>query len=293
MIVKKTGKEKVFDVANLIFLSLFSMAMIYPILYVVSRSIMTDADRSLHPFSIIPTELDFQGYAFILSQGSLLLNGFKITLFRTIVGTALSLLIECMFAYAISKREYPLSTPLTMMIAFTMWFSGGLIPTFLLLKTFGFLNSIWVLVIPKLLSVWNILLLRNFFAQIPNELDESAKMDGANQMQILFRIILPLSTAALATIGLFHIVYHWNEWFTGVVYISDKDKLPAMVILRQILSEANATDLYIGGTGGDLRPPTIAVQMASIVVVTFPIIVAYPFFQRFFTKGMLVGAVKG
>jgi putative aldouronate transport system permease protein len=292
MVLKRSFGEKFFDAANLAFMAVLCSAMMYPLLYVISRSVMTDAQRALHPFSIIPTEFDFHGYAFILSSGSLLISGFKVTLFRTIVGTALSLLIECMFAYAISKKEYPLAVPLTMMIAFTMWFSGGLIPSFLLLKSLGFLNSIWVYVIPKLMVVWNILLLRNFFAQIPGELDESAKMDGASEVQILFLIIIPLSTAALSTIGLFHIVYHWNEWFSGIIYVTDKDKLPAMVILRQILDQANAMEMYQGGVD-TVRPPTIAVQMASIVVVTFPIIAVYPFFQKYFTKGMLVGAIKG
>ncbi|MCI3920742.1 carbohydrate ABC transporter permease [Paenibacillus sp. TRM 82003] len=293
MVLKPTRGEKIFDAFNVVFLILLCALMLYPMLYVLSHSLMSDTERATHPFTILPTELNFEGYVFILSQGSVLLNAFLVTFFRTIAGTMLSLLVECMFAYAISRRGYPLAVPLTMMIAFTMWFQGGLIPTFLLLKSLGFVNSIWVFIIPKLMNVWYILLLRNFFAQIPNELNESARMDGANEVGILFRIILPLSTAVLATIALFHIVYHWNEWFTGIIYVTDQYKQPAMVILRQILSQANAANMYAEDLGGDYTPPTVTIQMATIVVVSFPIIVAYPFFQKYFTKGIMVGAIKG
>ncbi|WP_028558792.1 carbohydrate ABC transporter permease [Paenibacillus pinihumi] len=293
MYFRATKGEKVFDVFNTLFMLLISASMLYPILFVVSHSLMTDTERALHPFTIIPTELNFSGYEFILAKGSLLLSSFQITFFRLSVGTLLSLIVECMFAYAISKRVYPLAVPLTMMIAFTMWFQGGLIPSFLVMKSLGFLDSIWVFVIPKLMNVWYILLLRNFFAQIPAEIEESAKIDGSNEMGILWRIILPLSTPVLATIALFHVVYHWNEWFMGIIYISDQTLQPAMVILRQILSQANAANMYAEDMGGSFVPPTSMIQMATIVVVSFPIIAAYPFFQKYFTKGLMVGAVKG
>jgi len=293
MYFKATKGEKAFDIFNVLLMLLISASMLYPILFVVSHSLMTDTERALHPFTIIPTELNFSGYQFILAKGSLLLNSFQITLFRLSVGTVLSLIVECMFAYAISKKSYPLAVPLTMIIAFTMWFQGGLIPTFLVLKSLGFLDSIWVFVIPKLMNVWYILLLRNFFAQIPDEIEESAKIDGANEFGILWRIILPLSTPVLATIALFHVVYHWNEWFTGIIYMSDQTLQPAMVILRQILSQANAANMYAEDLGGSFVPPTSMIQMATIVVVSFPIIAAYPFFQKYFAKGLMVGAVKG
>jgi len=293
MEIKKSKGEKVFDFINANVLILLCITMIYPFLYVISRSLMTDAERIARPFALIPLDVSLEGYAYILSSNFILPNSFKITLFRTILGTIISLTLESMFAYAISKKYYPLRNPLTLMIAFTMWFGGGLIPNFILIKSLGFMNSIWVYIIPKAMSVWNIFLLRNFFAQIPDSIEESAKIDGANEVSILFRLILPLSKAALSTIALFHIVGHWNEWFTGILYVTDKFKQPAMVILRQIMTSADAMSMNIEGAGSSYTPPAFAVQMATIVVVAFPIIVTYPFFQKYFAKGMLVGSIKG
>ena len=293
MAAKKTRGEKVFDIFNTGFLILICTTMVYPFLYVVSRSFMTDVDRSAHPFSLIPHEWTLEGYAFIFSSNSIILNSFKITLFRTIVGTVFSLILECMFAYAISKKRYPLRNVLTIMIAFTMWFSGGLIPSYLLVRSLGFMDSLLVFIIPNAIGVWNVLILRNFFSQIPDSIEESAMIDGANEAVILFKLILPLSTAALATIGLFHVVGHWNEWFTGILYIRDPKKQPAMVILRQIIASANAMNLNLEGEGSDYRPPSYIVRMAMISTIAFPIIVSYPFFQKYFAKGLLVGSIKG
>jgi putative aldouronate transport system permease protein len=245
MRIKKTRGEIAFDAANVMFLLLLCAANLYPFLYVISRSVMTDAERALRPFAIVPNIIDWSGYKFILSSHSLLISGYKITLFRTIIGTFLSLLIESMFAYAISKKSYPLRIPLTMMISFTLWFDGGLIPSFLLNKSLGLLNSIWVYIVPRLMSAWYILIMRNFFAQIPDSLEESAKIDGASDISVYFRIILPLSGAVLATIGLFHAVNHWNEWFSAIVYINDKKKWPVQVVLRQILNAARQVDILV------------------------------------------------
>lgn len=292
MLIKKTKNEIIFDIFNKILLVIFCAAMIYPILYVISRSFMTDLDRSIRPLSLIPHQWTFEGYTFLFSAGSLLLNSYKITFFRTIVGTVISIVLECMFAYVISKKNYPLRNFLTMMVAFTMWFGGGLIPSFLLNKYLGFINSIWVYVIPGAMSVWYILILRNFFSQIPESIEESGKIDGANEAVILFKLILPLSTAVIATISLFHIVGHWNDWFTGILYVNDRNKQPAMVILRQVLYMSTARELRSTTVGGKL-PPTEPVKMATIVVVALPIVVAYPFFQKHFVKGMLIGSIKG
>ena len=292
MVMRKTLGERIFDIFNLFFLFFLCFIMTYPILFVVGHSLMSDAERAVSPLTVIPKIIDISGYRYIFGRGSLLLNGYKITLLRTVLGSILSLLVESMMAYVLAKQSYPLRKPVTMMIVFTMWFSGGLIPSFLLMKSLGFFNSIWVFIIQRLASAWNILILRNFFAQIPESLEEAAKIDGANEFTILFRVILPLSLPALATIGLFNVVYHWNEWFSGIIYITDTHKMPVMVILRRIIAEANQTNILDTSTG-DYAPPTESIQMATIVMVAFPIIVAYPFFQKYFTKGMLVGGVKG
>lgn len=293
MVVRRTRGEKVFDLIAAGVLILVCLSMLFPIFYVLSRSFMTDADRAMNPLAIFPHEWTLEGYKYIFSTNSLIFNSFKITLFRAIAGTMFSLLLESMFAYVISKKKYPLRNILTIMIAITMWFSGGLIPSFLLIRSLGFMDSLLVFIIPGAISVWNVLILRNFFSQIPDSIEESGMIDGANEAVVLFRLILPLSKAALATIALFHVVSNWNEWFTGILYITDQKKQPAMVILRQIISTANVSNLDMFGEGSVSRPPTYIIRMAMITVITFPIIVAYPFFQKYFTKGMMIGSIKG
>ncbi len=290
---RKSPGEVSFDVVNIILLILLCVLTIYPFLYVISRSFMTEADRSLRPFSIIPRSFTPEGYQFIFASGSLLYSGYAVTLFRTVVGTLLSVVAEAMFAYALSKRQYPARKFLTFLIALTMWFEAGIIPNFLVIRALGLYNSIWVYVIAPLASAWYIFIIRTFFAQIPDSLEESARIDGANDFRILARIIVPLSMPVLATVALFHAVYHWNEWFMGIIYVTDKLRLPVQVLLWQIFNQANTEASRIIEREKIYVPPALTVQMAMIVITTFPIIVAYPFFQKYFVKGMLIGSIKG
>lgn len=289
---KRTKDDLLFNAVNGIILLTICAITLYPLLYVVGRSVMTDAERSLRPLALFPRTLDWQAYKYILGNGSLIYNGYKITLFRTIVGSSCGLLVEAMFAYAISRKNYPFRKALTIMIAFTLWFQSGLIPNFLLIKSLGLMNTTWVYLFPRLMTAWNILLLRNFFAQVPPELEESARLDGANDVSVFFRIILPLSMPVLATVGLFHAVYHWNEWFTAVLYVSDNTKWPVQVILRQILATATQSEVLEDSMVA-IAPPAVSVQMAMVVIVTLPILAVYPFIQKHFTKGMMVGSIKG
>ncbi len=254
---------------------------------------MTEGERVVRPYALIPREgINLEGYTYILGAGSKVLTAFSVTFFRVIVGTILSVLAEAMFAYALSKKYYPLRGPLTVMIAITMWFGGGLIPTFLVVRAVGLYNSIWVYVIAPLMGAWGIIVMRTFFSQLPESLEESAKLDGANDITILFRIVFPLSTAVLATMALFSVVYHWNEWFMGIIYVSDPKKLPVMVILYQILRQA-ARSIRDETWAAEKVPPSVSIRMALIVVTAFPVVVAYPFFQKYFVKGMLIGSIKG
>lgn len=289
---KRTKEDLPFIIVNGIILLTICIITLYPLLYVVGRSVMTDAERALRPLALFPRTLDWEAYKYILGNGSLIYNGYKITLYRTIVGSGFGLLVEAMFAYAISRKNYPYRKALTIMIAFTLWFQSGLIPNFLLIKSLGLMNTTWVYLFPRLMTAWNILLLRNFFAQVPAELEESARLDGANDVQIFFRIILPLSMPVLATVGLFHAVYHWNEWFTAVLYVHDKAKWPVQVILRQILATATQNDVLEDSMVA-VAPPAVSVQMAMVVIVTIPILAVYPFVQKHFTKGVMVGSIKG
>jgi putative aldouronate transport system permease protein len=290
---RKSGGEVAFDVANAALLVLLCALTLYPFLYVVSRSVMSESDRALRPFALVPREISTEGYDFIFAKGSLLYRGYLITFFRTIVGTILSVVTEAMFAYALSRRYYPVRRFLTVLIAVTMWFEAGLVPNFLVIRAVGLYNSVWVFVLPALASAWYIFIMRTFFAQIPDSLEESARMDGAQEFTILARIVAPLSKPVLATVGLFHVVYHWNEWFSGVVYVTDKAKVPVQVLLWQLLNQANSAATRMVDQDYVYVPPAITVQMAMIVITTFPIVVAYPFFQKYFVKGMLVGSIKG
>jgi putative aldouronate transport system permease protein len=180
-------------------------------------------------------------------------------------------------------------------VAITLWFGAGLIPRFLVVRMVGLYNSIWVYVIAPLMGAWGIIIMRTFFSQLPDSLEESARLDGANDFTILFRIIFPLSTPVLATMALFSVVYHWNEWFSGIIYVADPNKVPVMVLLWQTLQTA-ATQIRNqsrGATQDYYVPPTITIKMSLIVITSFPIVVAYPFFQKYFIKGMLIGSIKG
>jgi len=289
----RTFGSAVFDVLNILLMLLLVFVTLYPFLFVVSRSVMSQAERVARPYALIPTQgIEFDGYTYILGAGSKVLTGYSITLFRVIVGTVLSVLCEAMFAYALSKKYYPLRGALTVMVAITMWFGGGMIPTFLIVRAVGLYNTIWVYVLAPLMGAWSIIIMRTFFSQLPDSLEESAKLDGANDVTILFRIVFPISTAVLATMALFSVVYHWNEWFMGIIYVSDPKKLPVMVILYQILRQAARS--IRDETWSEYKvPPSITIRMALIVVTCFPVVVAYPFFQKYFVKGMLIGSIKG
>jgi putative aldouronate transport system permease protein len=291
--VKRTKSEISFDVVNIVFMLFLCVIMLYPFLYVVSRSVMPDAERALRPLALIPKSFDWDGYEYIFSSGSMVISGYKVSVKRVIIGTAMSLFFESMMAYTLSKKYYPFRTAITVLIAFTMWFNAGLIPFYLTVKTLGLTNRFMSLVIPRLMSVWYIIIMRNFFAQIPDSLEESARIDGANDLTVLFRVVLPLSTPVLATVALFHIVTYWNEWFHAMLFISDRKKQPVMIILRQILAQANQASLNENIRDNFDAPPTLLIQMATTVVVAFPIIIAYPLFQKYFVKGMLIGSIKG
>ncbi|MDL2318755.1 carbohydrate ABC transporter permease [Eubacteriales bacterium OttesenSCG-928-A19] len=293
VVIKQTRGERVFDFFNVIFMVLVCALFIYPLLYVLSRSVMSDAERVARPLALIPHAFDWAGYKMVLSSNSNLLNSYWVTIRRTVIGTLVNLLLTSMLAYVISRKRYSLRTPLTFMLAFTMWFDGGLIPTYLLNQSLGMVNNFWVYILPAAISPWNCFILRNFFASLPDSLEESAHIDGASESVILFRIVLPLSKAALATVGLFYAVWHWNSWFDSMLYMTNNKLWSLQYILRQIIASANTSDLVAATTDASINPPTEMVRMACTVVATVPILCVYPFLQKYFVKGMLVGSVKG
>lgn len=285
--------EKVFNVVNTIVMVLVCVVMLYPVLMVVGRSLMSDIERATHPLRLFPTKLDWSGYKFILSPNSNIGRGYLVTIARTVIGTCLSLVVSSLLAYPLSKKEYPGRKVITALIVFTMWFSGGMIPNFLLIKSLGLMNSFWVFILPMTVSAYNMIILRNFFMQISESLEEAAKLDGAGDFTIYSRVYLPLSTAAMATIALFYAIAHWNSWFDALLYINDQKLWPMQYILRQLISSTNVSDIASAAAVSDKTPAAETVKMATIVVSTVPILCVYPFLQRYFVKGVLVGSVKG
>ncbi len=288
-----TKGERTFYMLNGIGMIIICLIFLYPLLYVLSRSVMTDAERIARPLAMIPRSLDFSGYKLIFAKNSNLPITYLTTIKRAIIGTACNLLFTAMFAYVLSKKKYPLRIQLTAMLALVMWFDGGLIPTYLLYRSYGLVNSFWAYVLPWLISPWYCIIMRNFFMNIPDELEESAFIDGANDFQIFYRIYLPLSKASLATIALFYAVWHWNQWFDSMLYMTERSKWTLQYVLRQIISSANMSDLMAETTDVSAKPPSEIIRMASTVATTLPILCVYPFIQKYFVKGVLVGSVKG
>lgn len=222
-----------------------------------------------------------------------ILNGFRNTLFYVLVGTSVSMLLSVMASFLLARKGYMLKKLFTVLILFTMYFSGGLIPYYLIVKDLGLLDSMWAIILPSALSTYNCIVLRTAFDALPASLEESARIDGANDLRILFQIYLPLCVPTLAVIGLFYAVGRWNAWFDAVVFLRSRSLYPLQLVLRELLITSNAD--YMAEMGNSIEMTAISelVKYATIVVATVPILVIYPFLQKYFVKGMMIGAVKG
>lgn len=288
--INLTVGEKIWQTVVYFILIILALLCLLPFLYVVAVSVTPESEVLRRGIVIIPESFTFIAYKEVfISHG--IGQAYKITLFRTIVGTALNVLFTVLAAYPLSKKYLPGRSTFLIFIVFTMMFSGGLIPTYLLIRSLGLLDSPWVLIIPHLISAFNLVIIKGFFEQLPAEIEESARVDGASELQSLWRIILPLSLPVLATISLFYAVGHWNSYFDAIVYLNDSNLMPLQVVLRNILlnvATQSADSIANSGTVSKF-----AVQMAAIVVTTVPILIVYPFMQKHFTKGVLMGSIKG
>lgn len=265
------------------------VVMLYPFLYVIMFSFADG--RSVGSGQLWPTSFSLAAYESIFA-GGVVTRSLLVTAGITIVGTLLSLLFTSTLAYGLTRtRQVPFSKAAMVMVLCTMFFGAGIIPNYLLIKQLGLLDSYWALILPGLISAFNMIVMRNFFMELPQELFESARIDGASEFRIFASIVLPLSKAVLAVIALFYAVGYWNSFFNALLYINDTTKWPIQLVLNQYVVQSNAmTDLQAPDRPA---PPAQTVQMAIVVVATLPILVVYPFAQRFFTKGVLTGAIKG
>ncbi|MDK2902967.1 MAG: putative aldouronate transport system permease protein [Clostridiales bacterium] len=289
--MKQTAGERMFSVVNYIILIILAIITLFPFVYVILVSV-TPASELVNVgkgILYIPKSLDFLAYKQIF-ETDIIPQAYKISIFVTVVGTSLSLLVTVLTAYPLSRKRLPGRSILLFIITFTMLFGGGLIPTYMVVRSLKLLDSVWALIIPSTVSAFNLIIMKNYFLTIPDSLEESAKLDGANDFLILFRIILPLSLPMLATIALFYMVGYWNAFFNAIIYLNNQRLYPLQVVLRQILFSASSDQIF--NIVETTKASSLAVRMATIVVTTVPILVVYPFLQKYFTQGILLGSVK-
>ncbi|MBA2937469.1 carbohydrate ABC transporter permease [Paenibacillus sp. CGMCC 1.16610] len=291
--IRQSLGSRIFDIVNVVVLIAIALITLIPFVFVLSGSLTASEELIRRGVVLIPTKLSLDGYKYIFSTKTILWS-LSVTAFITIAGTLINLFFTTLTAYPLARNEFMGRRPIMLLILFTMLFSGGMIPTFLVVKSLGLLNSYGSLLIPGAISAFNLIIIRNFFQQLPDGLEESAKIDGCNDFQILIRIVLPLSLPAMATFALFYAVGHWNTFFNAILYINDTTKWPIQVWLRQIviLSQGGVGDSQQMGSDY-VAPPGEVIKMAVIVVSTVPILLVYPFLQKHFAKGVLLGSVKG
>ncbi|GMK37868.1 putative ABC transporter permease protein YtcP [Paenibacillus sp. CCS19] len=280
--------SKLFDGFNAIILIVLGVATLYPFwdTLVVSLSPLNDnLGSSIHLF---PRHFTLEAYEYIFSMKELW-RSYGVTIFVTVVGTLISMLFTVLAAYPLSKSSLKGTRVIMFLFVFTMMFSGGIIPTYLVVKNTGLMNSVWALIIPTVIFTYNLILMRTFFQTIPESLEDSAKIDGCSDIGVLFRIVLPLSMPSLATITLFYAVARWNEYFNAIFYITDHDLWPLQLFLRGMLFQNEAAYMS-GGESTFLLGPSV--KMASVMAAALPILLLYPFFQKYFVKGAMLGAVK-
>lgn len=276
--------------------TLFAVLCLVPFLYIIAASFSDESSLIREGYHLLPRKISFEAYQMVLG-GRQIGDSYKVSIFTALAGTFLSLFFSSMLAYPLSTKRMKYGPAINFYVYFTMLFSGGLVPTYILISRYLKLtNTVWVLILPVLVIPWNMFLLRNFYASIPASLAESAKIDGANEFTILVRIILPCSKPALATVGLFYALGYWNEWFKAMLYNSgDKETWPLQYLIMQLIRKAETiTNMAAQGMNiSSANMPSSTMKMATAICTIGPIVLAYPFAQRFFTGGIMVGSVKG
>ncbi|MFC7457599.1 carbohydrate ABC transporter permease [Brachybacterium sp. GCM10030267] len=282
--------EQIFRVINVIILSGFSLICLIPFVHVIGSSFASPGELATTNFLLIPREVTLDAYRYILSTPTIF-RAMGVSVFVTTAGTLLSLVVTALMAYALAKPYLLGRRTMNFLVVFTMLFSGGMIPTFIVVSSLGLLDSLWSLILPVTVNAFNFVIMRNFFQGIPDSLEEAARIDGCSELGVFARIVLPLSIASIATIGLFYAVTYWNTYMHAILYINDSSKWPIQVLLRQIVIVASGVNADASSVS--VVPPAQSVKMAVITVATMPMLLLYPFIQRFFVKGALIGSVKG
>lgn len=288
--VHKSWGERIFTMTNGVILIAIAFIMLFPFLYLFAVSFSSYKEYITNDFMLWPKDWVSDAYTYVMNSNEFM-RSIYFTAWITVVGTLLNLVVTAAMGYSLS-RPVVFKKPVLFLVMFSLLFPAGLIPTYLVVKETGLINSIWALILPILINPFNLIVMRQFFLNIPNELIESAVVDGANDFRIFYTMILPLSKPALAAFGLFYAVIHWNNYFPGLLYINDPHKWPVQVVLRQLIVVSDPNTLSLQQDLTNLPPPE-TVQMAALLLATVPILVIYPFLQKHFAKGVMLGSVKG
>jgi len=292
MLKHRTLSEKTGDIVNVAVLVLLMLTMLFPFVYIFAVSFSTNDELFRNPLLLWPKVWTLESYQYILESVAFP-RAMLVTAYVAIVATFFNLLFTSMMGFA-TTRPIIGKKVVMFLVLFTMLFSGGLIPSYLLMKSLGLLNSLWALIVPGFVGAWTLIVYRTFVSSIPEELIDAAFMDGANELNIYSRIILPMSKPVLAAFALFGMVSYWNTWFSAIIYINDPAKWTIQVVLRQIVIVNDALSALSTDNAYDGPPPLPeTIQMAAIMLATLPILLVYPFLQKYFVKGVMIGSIKG
>lgn len=293
--VGNVNSDKVFSVVNYLFLLLILAIVLYPMVFVLSASVTEPEILLKGELRLLPKGFTLDSYRRVLNNQDIM-RGYLNTIKYTVIGTTVNVLMTIMAAYPLSRRDFVGRNVITALMVFTMFFSGGMIPTFLVVKGLGLYNTMWALILPSAVSVWNITIMRTYLqTNIPHEIQEAAMIDGCSNMDILVRIVLPLSVPIILVMMMFYAIGHWNSYFSALIYLTDRAKYPLQVVIREILLQNNLGDMATYVDEGVIRQMMLAegIKYAVIVVANLPVFLIYPFIQKYFTKGIMLGGLKG
>lgn len=285
--------EKLFDMFNYALLTIITLCTLYPLIYVLFAS-LSDPTRYMQHSGVLlkPLDMTFNAYRLVFDN-PMIIQGYMNTFLIVTGGLVLNITLTAFGAYALSRKGLRYRKQLMLFIVFTMFFSGGLIPLYFTVKGLELTNTLWSLIIPQAISAFNLIIMRTAFEAVPDSLEESAKIDGANEFVILFRIMMPLCMPVIAVMLLYYGVSHWNSWFQAMIYLQDRSLYPLQLVLRELLLLNDASSMASGASGGEVAVIGETLKHATIIVATVPILLVYPFLQKYFVKGALIGAIKG
>ncbi len=292
--MRESAGDRFFGISVYVLVGLITLIVLYPLVYVLSASFSDPSAVLRGELWLFPINPTIDSYLRVFNNQDIWI-GFRNTFLYTTLGTALNLALSIMIAYPLSRKDFYGRNALTIFLVFTMFFSGGMVPTYLLVRDLGMLNTIWAVIVPGAVSVYNVIIIRTFFQNIPVELRESAELDGCSNIQYLLKILLPLSKPVIAVMILFYGVSQWNAFFDALIYLTDRSLFPLQLFLREMLIQDQLSDMVqVSDSTLDAHAMTVeGIKYAVVIVASLPMLILYPFLQRFFVKGVMIGSIKG